>query len=34
MKTDAFINVDITFNGEHESIDLLGYADWEELKVD
>ena len=34
MKTDTFINVDITFNGEHESIDLLDYADWEELKVD
>lgn len=34
MKTDAFILVDVTFNGEHESIDLLDYADYDELKVD
>ena len=34
MKTDAFINVNITLNGKDDSVDLLNYADWDELKVD
>ena len=34
MKTDAFINVSITLNGKDDSVDLLNYADWDELKVD
>ncbi len=34
MKTDAFIKVNITLNGKDDSVDLLDYADWDELKVD
>lgn len=34
MKTDAFIKVSITLNGKDDSVDLLDYADWDELKVD
>lgn len=34
MKTDAFINVNITLNGKDDSVDLLNYADWDELRVD
>ena len=34
MKTDAFINVNITLNGKEDSVNLLNYADWDELKVD
>ena len=34
MKTDAFINVNITLNGKEDNVDLLNYADWDELRVD
>lgn len=34
MKTDAFINVNITLNGKDENVNLLNYEDWDELKVD
>ena len=34
MKTDAFINVNITLNGKEDNVNLLNYADWDELKVD
>ena len=34
MRADTFINVSITLNGKDDSVDLLNYADWDELKVD
>lgn len=34
MKTDAFINVNITLNGKDENVNLLNYEDYDELKVD
>ena len=33
MRTDTFIYVNVTINGEQNTIDLLDYADWAELKV-
>lgn len=34
MKTNAFINVNITLNGKEDSVNLLSYEDWDELKAD